>query len=48
MSKFLAKTKYISHSKTNTMDFEFNKPILKKQGAILKYFEKNSTDFEEF
>ncbi len=28
--------------------FEFNKPILKKQGRILKDFEKNSTDFEGF
>ncbi len=28
--------------------FEFNKAILKKQGAILNDFEKNSTDFEGF
>ncbi len=30
------------------MDFEFNKPILKKRGPILKDFEKNHTDFEGF
>ena len=34
--------------KTVVTDFEFNKPILKKRGWILKDFEKNHPDFERF
>jgi hypothetical protein len=42
-----AKSQFLGIKTTRT-DFEFNKPILKKEAPILKDFEKNGADFERF
>ena len=47
--RFVFGLKYlVLNLKTPGTDFEFNKPISKKGGRILKDFEKNSPDFEGF